>query len=47
VAPFVEAYLNLNDESYYDEVIQQLIIFLIAGQDTTGQLIETCLYELA
>lgn len=47
IAPFIEAYLNLNEESYYDEVIQQLIIFLIAGQETTGQLIEVCLYQLA
>lgn len=39
--------MNLNDESYYDEVIQHLIIFLIAGQDTTGSLIEMCLYYLA
>ena len=44
ISPFIEAYLNLNDESYYDEVIQQLIIFLFAGQDSTGQLIEVCLY---
>lgn len=36
IAPFIEAYLNLNDESYYDEIVQQLIIFLLAGQDTTG-----------
>ena len=47
IAPFVEVFLNLNDESYYDEVIQHLIIFLIAGQDTTGSLIEMCLYYLA
>lgn len=47
VPPFIEAYLKLNDEAYYDEIIQQVIIFLIAGQDTTGVLIEACLYLFA
>ena len=36
ISAFVEAYLNLNDESCYDDVVQQLITFLIAGMDTTG-----------
>ena len=39
--------MNLNDESYYEEVIQHLIGFVCAGEDTTGVLIEVCLYELA
>lgn len=47
VPPFIEAFLNLNDESYYEEVTQHLITFVSAGEDTTGSLIEVCLYQLA
>ncbi len=47
VPPFIEAFLNLNDESYYEEVTQHLIAFVGAGEDTTGSLIEVCLYQLA
>ena len=36
IPDFIEAYLKLNDDSYIDEIIQQLVIFLVAGQDTTG-----------
>ena len=47
VAPFLEAYFKLNDESYHEEIIHQLFLFLFAGEDTTGSLIEKCLAHLA
>lgn len=47
VPPFMEVFLNFSDESYYDEVVQHLIVFVFAGSDTTGSIIEVCLYKLA
>lgn len=47
VAPFLEAYFKLDDDTYLEEIIHQLFLFLIAGEDTTGALIEVSLALLA
>lgn len=47
VPEFLKVYFDLNQPDYFEETVQQLFLFLIAGEDTTGALISWCLLCLA